>query len=121
MFTPSQSVRSSQPQSDIDALLTRMQQRRYPETIPVLASYWLKTVYAAGHERAWWMELNDLLTQVLRKQLLDGPSRQALTDIQSWVQGTFDPAKGQAPLLQSWSRFGPPRSQSSSRRIFDGC
>jgi hypothetical protein len=65
-----------------------MRQRLYPETIPVLASYWLKTVYVARHERGWWMELNDLLRQVLRKQLLDGPSRQALTDIQSWVQGT---------------------------------
>jgi hypothetical protein len=88
LFTPSQSLRSSQPQSDLDALLTRMRQRLYPETIPVLASYWLKTVYVARHERGWWMELNDLLRQVLRKQLLDGPSRQALTDIQSWVQGT---------------------------------
>ena len=88
MFTPSQTLRSSQPQSDIDALLTRMQQRRYLETIPVLASYWLKTVFAVGHERAWWMELNALLTQVLRHQLLDGPSREALTDIQSWVQET---------------------------------
>ena len=69
-------------------MLTRMRQRLYPESIPVLASYWLKTVYAAGHERAWWKELNDLLRQVLRKQLLDGPSREALIDIQSWVQKT---------------------------------
>ena len=88
MFSPSHSVRPSQPQSEVDALLTRMRQRLYPETIPVLASYWLKTVYAAGHERAWWKELNDLLRQVLRKQLLDDPSREALIDIQSWVQET---------------------------------
>ena len=88
MFSPSHSVGPSQPQTDVDALLTRMRQRLYPETIPVLASYWLKTVYAAGHERAWWKELNDLLRQVLRKQLLDDPSREALIDIQSWVQET---------------------------------
>jgi hypothetical protein len=88
MFTPSHSPRSSQPQSEVDALLARMRQRLYPETIPVLASYWLKTVYAARHERAWWKELNDLLRQVLSKQLLDGPSREALIDIQSWVQET---------------------------------
>ena len=88
MFTSSHSLRPSQPQSEVDALLTRMRQRLYPETIPVLASYWLKTVYAAGHERAWWKELNDLLRQVLRKQLLDGPSREALIDIQSWVEET---------------------------------
>src|SRR4030095_7203806 len=50
--------------------------------------YWMRTVDAAGHERAWWKELNDLLRQVLRKQILDGPSREALIDIQSWVQET---------------------------------
>jgi len=54
----------------------------------VLTSYWLKTVYAARHERAWWMELNDLLKQVLRKQVLDASSHQGLTDIQSWVEET---------------------------------
>ena len=112
MFTPSQSLRSSQPQSDIDALLTRMRQRLYPETIPVLASYWLKTVYAARHERAWWMELNDLLMQILRKQLLHGSSRQALTDIQSWVQET-GLRSAKCPLLQSWSRPGHPKSDTS--------
>src|SRR5437879_13134437 len=56
--------------------------------MPVLVSYWLKTVYRAGHPRAWWKGLNHLLKQVLRKQVLDGPSREALIDIQSWIQGT---------------------------------
>jgi hypothetical protein len=88
MFTPSHSPRSSQPQSELDALLARMRQRLYPETIPVLAAYWLRTVYGARHERAWWKELNDLLRQVLREQLLDNPCREALIDIQSWVQET---------------------------------
>ena len=35
------------PETEVEALLARMRQRLYPETIPVLASYWLKTVYAA--------------------------------------------------------------------------
>ena len=69
-------------------MLARMRQRLYPETIPVLSSYWLRTVYDARHERAWWKELNDLLRQVLRDQFLDEPSREALIDIQSWVQET---------------------------------
>jgi len=86
MFTLSHSSRPPQPQKDVDALLARMQRRWYPETIPVLASYWLKTVYAARHERAWWKELNELLKQLLRNQLPDGPSRQAVIDIQSWVE-----------------------------------
>src|SRR4029434_8422090 len=88
MSTPSHSLRSAQPQSEVDALLARMRHRLYPETIPVLACYWLKTVYAARHDRAWWKELNDLLRQFLRKHILDGPSREALIDIQSWVQET---------------------------------
>jgi hypothetical protein len=117
MFTSSHSLRPSQPQNEVDALLTRMQQRLYPETIPVLASYWLKTVYAAGHDRAWWKELNDLLRQLLRKQLLDGPSRQALTDIQSWVEET---------VLRSGKAPGAPitmfsRSKPRSRALVPMC
>ncbi len=88
MFAISHSRKLSQQQKELDALLARMRQRLYPETMPVLASYWLKTVYSAGHPRAWWKELNRLLKQVLRKQVLDGPSREALVDIQSWIQGT---------------------------------
>jgi len=65
-----------------------MRQRLYPETMPVLASYWLKTVYAAGHSRAWWQELNELLKQVIHTHQLDGPSREALIDIQFWIQET---------------------------------
>uniref|UniRef100_Q026D4 Uncharacterized protein n=1 Tax=Solibacter usitatus (strain Ellin6076) TaxID=234267 RepID=Q026D4_SOLUE len=88
MFALSQSRKVSDPQKELDILLARMRQRLYPETMPVLASYWLKTVYSAGHQRAWWKELNRLLKQVLRKQALDDPSREALMDIQAWVQET---------------------------------
>lgn len=63
-----------------------MRQRLYPETTPVLASYWLKTVYAGGHKRGWWKELNELLQQALREPFLNPPSRQALSEIQSWMQ-----------------------------------
>ena len=54
---------------DLEALLARMHQRLYPETIPVLASYWLKTVYASGYELRWWQELNGLLKRSLGEQL----------------------------------------------------
>src|SRR5260370_21007971 len=96
MFSPSHSVRPSQPQSEVDALLTRMRQRLYPETIPVLASYWLKTVYAAGHERAWRKEVNDLLRQVLLKPLLDDPSHEPLINIHTCGQKT-GPRSGPTP------------------------
>jgi hypothetical protein len=85
-FTPAHFIighrRSSGAQSDLEALLVRMKQRWYPESIPVLASYWLKTVYASGHKRRWWKELNEELKRVLREQPLDTPSRDALAGIQ---------------------------------------
>ncbi len=63
-----------------------MRQRLYPETIPVLASYWLKTVYAGGHNRRWWKDLNELLKPVIRERLLDAPSHEAVIEIQTWIQ-----------------------------------
>jgi len=65
-------------EEDLEALLTRMRQRLYPETLPVLASYWLKTVSASGYGRRQWKELTGLLKRALSDQLLDGPSRQAI-------------------------------------------
>jgi hypothetical protein len=83
---PRRSRRSSAAQRDLDTLLLRMRQRQYPETISVLASYWLKTVSAAGRNRAWWRDLNSRLTQALREQPIKGPERDALNGIQNWVQ-----------------------------------
>src|SRR5438477_12084995 len=81
-------ARPFQAYDDLEALLIRMRRRLYPETLPVLASYWLKTVYCGGHNRAWWAELNEQLSQVLREQHLDALSREALCDIQTWIQHT---------------------------------
>ena len=86
MSAPSFSIKSSGARGDLEALLARMRQRQYPETIPVLASYWLKTVCAADHPRGWWKELNALLTQALRDKRLEMPSREPLVAIQNWIQ-----------------------------------
>ena len=79
-------ISTSGPHSDLEALLARMRQRLYPETIPVLVSYWLKTIYVAGHKRAWWKELNALLKKVLREEALAAPAREALLEVQAWIQ-----------------------------------
>ena len=78
--------KSFQAQNDLEALLVRMRHRLYPETIPVLASYWLKSVYACGHKRGWWRELSELLEQALREEFLNSPAREALIEIQTWIQ-----------------------------------
>jgi hypothetical protein len=74
------------PQDDFAALLDRMRRRWYPETTPVLASYWLRAVYAAGHERAWWKELDKLITRALWQPLPNPAAREALNDIQAWMR-----------------------------------
>jgi len=76
-------------EEDLEALLARMRQRLYLETLPVLTSYWLKTVFASGYGRRQWKELTNLLKRALGEQLLDGPSRQAIGDLQTWIQQSF--------------------------------
>lgn len=71
----------------------------YPETIPVLASYWLKTVYAGGHQRAWWKQVNQLLKQALRQPLPNADSREALAEIQAWIEREIV-VGGKLPLAQ---------------------
>ena len=91
-------------EGDFEALLVRMRQRRYPETIPVLASYWLRTVYASGYGRRHWKKLNRLLKRALGEHLPDALSRQAIEDIQTWIQQS-------ALLTRRPSRRPPPRSE----------
>jgi len=80
--------KASSVEGDLEALLARMRQRLYPETLPVLAFYWLKTVKASGYRRRQWRKLNRLLKRALDEQLLDGPFRQTIADIQTWIQQT---------------------------------
>jgi hypothetical protein len=58
---------------DLEALLARIRQRLYPGTLPVLASYWLKTVEASGYGRRQWKKLSRLLNRGLGEQLPDAP------------------------------------------------
>jgi hypothetical protein len=71
---------------DLEALLARMRQRLYPETLPVLGFYWFKTVRGNGYGRRQWKKLNRLLNRALGEQLLDGPFRQAIVDVQTSIQ-----------------------------------
>ena len=101
-------TRAVRPDNDLEALLVRIRQRFYPESIPVLGSYWLKTVYAKGHKRSWWNDLNGSLQHVIREEPLDGPARQVLMQIQNWVQQKLLPS-GKAPEAIP-NRFQPSRA-----------
>jgi hypothetical protein len=76
----------SGPAAEINALLDRIRQRLYLENVPVLASWWLKTVCCAGHNRPWWHELDAAIGRVLRNQSLDAIPVEAIRDIRTWVR-----------------------------------
>src|SRR5579871_2409488 len=88
-FIPFLRHRVSRVELDFQRLLDRLQQRLYPETSPVLASYWLKTVYWSGYARDEWRELDRLLRRHLSGDLpISESCRQALTDIRSWIRNS---------------------------------
>ena len=105
--------RASRVEEDLEALLARMRQRLYPETLPVLAFYWLKTIKASGYRRRQWKKLNRLLKRALGEQLLDGPSRQAIVDLQTWIQQTV-------LLTRQPPRSKPPRSERICATLSSG-
>jgi hypothetical protein len=101
-----------------------MRRRLYPETMPVLASYWLKTVYAAAHDRAWWKELDHLLQQALAEPEWNVPSSTALTEIQTWIQQSHI-VSGKAPhplpprIEPRRANFAADRLAPYLRRLFN--
>src|SRR5262245_59792028 len=84
-FAPSvlRHKKPSGPRVVLDDLLARIRNRLYPETIPILASYWLKTVYSAGHNLAWWSQL---ATAIGKEQLPGAAESQALADIHGYIR-----------------------------------
>jgi len=78
--------KSHEPEADINVLLSRIRQRLYPESVPVLASYWLKAVFAHGHNRAWWAALNSGIENALGKHRLDDLAIGCMRSIQAWVR-----------------------------------
>jgi hypothetical protein len=74
----------SGPRLALDDLLARVHRRLYPDTIPVLASYWLKTVYSAGHNLAWWSQLDAAIRE--EQPSAGVAAQQALADIQDYIR-----------------------------------
>jgi hypothetical protein len=95
----------SGPAQALEDLLTRIHMRQYPDTIPVLASYWLKTVYSAGHNLPWWSELSTGIGRALAERGLDGIAAESLKNVQSWIKQDVL-RKHRAP--QARARLAPP-------------
>lgn len=101
-WTPSKGRCAAGPDVDVEALVARMRSRLYPETMPVLGSYWLKTVYAKGQKHAWWGKLNGCLKTAIREERLNGYAREVLVQVQGWIEQTVlrnrkTPAAPQVP------------------------
>jgi hypothetical protein len=74
------------PDADLRDLLVRIRQRLYRESVPVVASWWLKTVYYAGHNHAWWEELDATIAKVLSGSRWGATAVEAIREIQTWVR-----------------------------------
>ncbi|HEY7387659.1 MAG TPA: hypothetical protein VH640_04075 [Bryobacteraceae bacterium] len=87
-ISPDPGGRTKSPEiKELGDLFARMRQILYPETLPVLISYWLKAVYSRGHEFRWWKKLRDELTTSLSEQFSnDDRFRQALTELDAWIR-----------------------------------
>ena len=81
--------KTSRVELDFRRLTDRVQQRLYPETTPVLASYWLKTVYWSGYSRDEWRELDRLLKRSMAADsAVSEHWRQVVADIRNWIRST---------------------------------
>src|SRR5689334_22004215 len=75
-----------EPDAAVDILLVRMRQRLYAETLPVLASCWLKTICSSGHNRAWWVQLKRCMDRTLHHERLEPFSRDVLLSARNWTE-----------------------------------
>ena len=107
MVAPGFLAPSPRVQHEVDSLLARMRRRFYPETIPVLASFWLKTVVARGYSVRQWKQVDRLLERALSDQPLSETSRRAVIDIREWIQ--------RAILLPGHAPEVPPRESEGAR------
>jgi hypothetical protein len=104
------------PDAELSLLLARIEHRLYRENVPVVASWWLKTVYHAGHNRAWWERLDATIGKVLSGQHWGATALEAIRDIQIWVRRNIlkqHRAPQVQPLLRPPFRPNLPASQAA--------
>src|SRR5215469_2008025 len=89
IFGCSSRMQSGAP-ADLSILLERVHRRLYAESVPALASWWLRTVYYARHNRVWWNELDSAIEEFLRRQT-SGAAAETIRDVQLWVRQAILP------------------------------
>jgi len=81
----------SEPAAELKLLLERIGRALYPESVSVVASSWLKSVYTAGHNRAWWGELDAEIGKILRDDSLSAIAAEPVRSIRMWVRRAILP------------------------------
>jgi len=79
----------NEPESAVDTLLLRIRQRLYPETLPVLASCWLKTLCSHNHSRAWWLQLKATVDRTIPQEPPGTLTREVLLNVREWTEGAL--------------------------------
>jgi hypothetical protein len=77
----------SEVQQDFDCLLDRMRHRLYPETMPVLAFYWLRTICEKGYQEPEWTALDRLLRHA-DQSISSEQAFQSIVDLREWIVQT---------------------------------
>ena len=75
----------SRVRTDFKSLCARITQRLYPETIPALAMFWLKTLWNQGYTRDDWSILDQLLKHRLASET-EPEIRQVFSDLRTWIR-----------------------------------
>ncbi len=98
--------------TDFENLRERVRRRQDPETLAVLASYWLKSLCVRGYGLAEWRELDGLLRESLRERFADTHEAELFVDIRNWIAQNVL-ASGHPPQLTVPAR--PPERASLDR------
>jgi hypothetical protein len=103
-----------EPEAAVETLLLRMRRRLYPETLPVLASCWLRTICSGGHNRVWWQQLKDSMHRTLREERLEPFSHDVLLSTLNWTENNVL-ATGEPPAARRF--LEPPYRSLAPERL----
>ena len=107
---------ASRVERDFENLRQRIGQRLYPEGIPVLMYYWLRTLRAEGYQPAEWKSLDHLLLRAIADEREPGaPAIPSVIDLREWIQQVRH--RNQQPPRRADEPFGPTRQVSSEALV----
>jgi hypothetical protein len=102
----------SRAQADFDRLLDRMGRRMYPETMPALVFYWVRTARRKGYGCDEWRAVYRLLDHALQHAHANRQVFDALTSLHAYIRdeglltGQTRPPARRDPTEATWPELG---------------